>query len=361
MTPRTIGELCAELHAEPLLYLSLHSKELFHSNLLAWLCETHPDVASEVFARWVPADGDATRLRVQREWLHLDLAVELPGLAPFIVENKVFAPPDEDQLDRIAALAGAADRTLLLLSLSSPLWTGDTYRSRPSGPVWRYVSYADLADGLEAVRGRIVGFDGDLVEHYCYLIRSLHRLAAMAGQVGPDDPISVDPAAGEQLRSVRLHDGIGKLRARLTMEMARTHTTPLLPAAKIRWEASFTRGHPLVAAFLDRGDGYQLGWQYQGDQWRVVVITSTNTGTDATSRARRHADVAERFADWFDFRAITTLTGRTVDVVPPTEAGGGFNGYNPNFVYRYRRIAQLTSAELVRLSDHYLTSAANLA
>ncbi len=79
------------------------------------------------------------------------------------------------------------------------------------------------------------------------------------------------------------------------------------------------------------------------------------------SHDRRHADVADRFADWFDFRAITTLTDRSVDVVPPTEAGGGFNGYNPNFVYRYRKIAQLTSAELVRLSDHYLTSAANLA
>jgi hypothetical protein len=332
-----IDSICSALTAEPLFHLSLHSKELFHSNLLGWLCETCLVASVEVFARWVPARVGSTNLCVQRERSHLDLAVELPGLAPFVVENKVFAPPDDAQLDEYAAgpLAGLTDPTLLLLSLGRPIWDADEYLSS-SGHVWRHLSYRQLADALDDARGGIAGFDGALVAHYCSFIRSLHALADVAGDVGPDDPIALDDATREVLRDIRLHDAIGKLRARVTIAAARARTTPLLPGAQIRWEALFTNSTPLVAAFLDRRDGDWLGWQYQGSQWRVVVITSKHKGTDPDTRARRHAYVAERYADWFDFTAITTLTGRPIGAVPPTEARGEYNGYNPDFAYRYR-------------------------
>jgi hypothetical protein len=287
------------------------------------------------------------------------LAVELPGLAPFVVENKVFAPPDEAQLDVYAAgpLAGLAEPTLLLLSLGRPMWDADTYRS-PCGRVWRYLSYLDLADALDVARDGVGGFDGDLVAHYCSFIRHLHALADVAGHVGDNDPIALDDATGKLLRGVRLHDAVGKLRARVAIAAARAYTASLLPEAHIRWEALFSNAVPLVAAFLDRGDGDWLGWQYQGGQWRVVVVTDRHMGTDSATRTRRHTYVAERYADWFDFSAIPKLIGRPIDAVPPTETRGEYNGYNPDFVYRYRKLPNLTRAELVLLSHHYLTAAA---
>ena len=108
-----LAAICSELQAEPLFHLSMQSKELFHSNLLAWLCEAHPAIATSVFATWIP-EGDTDIVRVLRERTNLDLAVELPGLRPFVIENKVFSPPDERQLDDYAGgkLAGLAD----------PLW-----------------------------------------------------------------------------------------------------------------------------------------------------------------------------------------------------------------------------------------------
>jgi hypothetical protein len=359
MEDRTVRELCDALSIEPMFHLSLHSKELFHSNFLAWLCETHSDEMSEVFEAWVPVRAGTVPARVQREADHLDLAIELPGLAPFVVENKVFAPPDETQLDRYAAgqLGGFIEPTALLLSLSPPSWNGDTYQS-PTGQVWRYVSYAQLANGLNLVATEVDGFDGDLILHYCSFVNALAQLADATGRVRLDEPIAVDEFTGASLRSIRLYDGISKLRARAAIAAARVHLDPAL-AERIRWEALFSNSRPLNAAFLDRRDGDWLGWQYQGDQWRVVVITDRYKGRTDKLRAARHAYVADRYARWFDFEPINALTGRAIDVVPPTEAREQFNGYNPDFVYRYRKVPSLKLGELITLSDWYLTAAAD--
>lgn len=200
-------------------------------------------------------------------------------------------------------------------------------------------------------------FDGDLVGHYCIFIRALHDLAAAAGDVGADEPIAVDAATGKLLQDIRLHDAVGKLRARVAVAAARAHTTALVPAAPIRWEAGFTNAQPLVAAFYGRGDGDWLGWHYQGSQWR-------RRDHGPPLRPQRRAPrpppclLAERCADWFDFAPVGELTGRPVDKVPPTEARGAYNSYNPDFVYRYRSLPGLTRSELIALSHHYLTAAA---
>lgn len=362
MDKSSVRSICGALAAEPLFHLSLHSKELFHSNLVGWFCETHPDAASRVFRRWVPSRTGAATVVVQRERGHLDLAVELPGLAPFVIENKVFAPPDDSQLDAYAAgrLAGLTDPTLLLLSLGRPAWDGDAYRS-PSGLAWRHVSYAELARSVEEAVSDITGFDRDVLIHYGAFISNLHWLGEVAGQVGDDESIAVDDETATLLRAVRLHDGIGKLRARVAIAAARAFSTPLLRDHNIRWEAGFTNGLPLVEAFLDRGDGDWLGWQYQGGQWRLAVIATNHRGRTEDIRRARHAYVAEWYAAWFDFTPIRERTGRQVDSVGPTEARGAFNGYNPDFVYRYRKLPGLTRSELVALSHYYLSAAASWA
>lgn len=356
-----LAEACEALQQEPLFHLSLHSKELFHSNFLGWFCEAHPTAAAAVFGNWVPSGEEVTSVAVLLEKAHLDLAVELPGLAPFVVENKVFSPPDEGQLDAYAAgpLASLTDPVLLLLSLGASGWA--THES-PSGHVWRYVSYRQLADALGDA-APIIGepaehFDRQIVEHYRHLIHVLDRLAAIAGRVDDNDPLDVPEADATLLRRIRLHDAIGKLRARHGIVAARAHTSPHLVGHTVRWEAKFSNGSPLVSAFLDRGDGDWLGWQYQNGQWRVVVITDQHTGKDAESRARRHAYVRDRYAEWFAFDPVAELTGRSVDKIPPTEGKGAYNGYNPDFVYRYRRLPGLTRNELVDLSHHYLLAAA---
>ncbi len=97
-----IEALCSQLVADPIFAMSLGSKELFHSNLLGWFLEQFPPVA-EVFAAAWSGPGPVAALRVLREQRHLDLVAEVPGYQAVVVENKMFALPEEDQLDRYAA------------------------------------------------------------------------------------------------------------------------------------------------------------------------------------------------------------------------------------------------------------------
>ena len=90
-----VATLCTALEKEPLFHMSLGSKELFHSNFLAWFADCFPEHAAAVFRPWTVPMTEAQADRSEREPAHLDLVLHLPGLAPIAVENKVFSVPDE--------------------------------------------------------------------------------------------------------------------------------------------------------------------------------------------------------------------------------------------------------------------------
>ena len=60
-----LDQIIDGLKQSPLFQLSLASKELFHSNFLAWLCVTYPDHAGRLFAAFLnytpPTCGRARR------------------------------------------------------------------------------------------------------------------------------------------------------------------------------------------------------------------------------------------------------------------------------------------------------------
>jgi hypothetical protein len=127
---KQLADLCVMLEKEPLYHVSLGSKELFHSNFLAWFADSFPELAAAVFEPWaIPMKG-AQPARSERETKHVDLILHLPGLAPIAVENKVFSVPNEEQLgdvsDVLAKMMGHKTRggayTSVLLSLMSPGW-----------------------------------------------------------------------------------------------------------------------------------------------------------------------------------------------------------------------------------------------
>jgi hypothetical protein len=207
--------ICQALDDEPMFHLSLQSKELFHSNFLAWICKSYPDSAVRVFSKWVPSNSDQTDHHVYRERNKLDIAVQLPHLNPFVIENKVFALPDNNQLDRYAAggLAGFKDPVLLLLSLSPPTWPRSTHESSPTR-IWHYISYTDLLNSLEESTGSISGFEGELVTHYCNYVRNLLTLTALTAFPQLDESAAIEDAVAQDLHSIRIFDGMSKLRSR---------------------------------------------------------------------------------------------------------------------------------------------------
>jgi hypothetical protein len=102
-----------------------------------------------VLARWLRR-AEQPVASVQREYKHLDLVVRLPGFAPVVVENKMFALPDELQLRRYLdgpVKAIVPQPTCILLSLTDPGWSDG--RLDVHGNPWVHVSWRDLANRLQ--------------------------------------------------------------------------------------------------------------------------------------------------------------------------------------------------------------------
>ena len=363
-----VANICAALQAEALFHMSLGSKELFHSNFIAWFADRFPSLAAEAFATWSDRLEGALGRRTEREPAHLDLVLHLPGLRPIALENKVFSVPDERQLDRYAdgvlkqREATGVKHSRILLSLISPGWAKATYEG------WRLRTYSELADVL-APQVQVMesddAFAALLLDHYVRLIRLLTSLVELLGTPAPEEPLILPNSVVQELETARISAGIQKARASHVVRDLR------LAVSERHWsdievDHSFTNGMSLLEAFRRvPGDGGEsmptdaIGWQLQGAQFRLFVVTGHMPG--AANRAEREKYVAERYARWFEFGVLEELVGVAAPRVSEVRGGQwSFQGYNPSFVYRYRAAPNLSPAQLLRLGVAYLELAEQL-
>src|SRR6266567_4657796 len=295
---KKVKTLCEDLEKEPLLHMSLHSMELFHSDFLAWFANSFPEQAAAVFLPWTVPMAGAQAGRIERESNHLYLVLHLPDLAPIVVENKVFSVPDEEQLDRYADVlaereAKGSTYTRVLLSLISPGWA--TYNG------WQLLSYRELA---KALRPQVVpiraadAFAGALVEHYVVLINRLVDLFEFLGTPASDEPLLLNRTVKGYLQQVRISAGVQKARASCVARELRN-------------------------AVKNKG-------------WSGI-----------------------RVDDKFSQRTRTSLLGAVTGahVVRSGRKNLNFQGYDPNFVYRYCKTSQLTPSQIVELGLLYLDRA----
>jgi hypothetical protein len=72
-----LEDICVAPVAQPLWAMSLGDKELFHSNIIAWFIERHPQAAVHAFGDWTNRDASNTKLAVYRERRHLVMVFAL--------------------------------------------------------------------------------------------------------------------------------------------------------------------------------------------------------------------------------------------------------------------------------------------
>ena len=352
--------MCAQLGSNPVTHLGLSNKELFHSNMLAWLFQEHPEQATAAFDDLLVADPAEQWSEVLREWLHLDLVVWVPGRRALVIENKTFSLLREQQLWDYSALGWVQsdDPTLVVLSLGHPGWPErERTIALDSGKprTWRWLSYAELAVRLRAVCQDVsVLFDRMLLERYCDVLDNLVELAEMLTTSKSDDElVSLPPPVTDQLSKVRLADGLLKLR---TDEIGRRIDESVV--------AGFTRGTPHLSIFEGQGKRW-VGWQLQGEQFRLCAIfNDVHLYGNEPKKQRARSKEAKKLADaniWFNFDELERVLGARASI--PTRARpdeNGFNKYNPDFVYRYRQVRDLTQRELIALGSFYLQAARNV-
>ena len=314
------------LGGDPLFLLSTAGQELFHSNMLAWLAKYHPEESEPVFQALGLAsslNGQLTASVVRREHRHIDLYFD-PGMGAerLILENKVLAIPRRQQLDEYAArFADPHPKVFTLLTLI-PAWAEHV------PPPWTVVRYDDLVEPLRITASRLTGFDQALVERYASLVAGLIQVR---DAVRPDsglEPWLLDEATRSALRELRVLPLVEKMRCELLARQLKE------VEGDLRLDINLTNSVGSVTYFhTPLASGHQLGWQVQGQQFRLAAVTGADKRLHGPSKqAKRLETVATAYRDYFDFAALNS------NMLGADRSRKDWLGFNPNFVYQYRPI-----------------------
>ncbi|WP_369225443.1 PD-(D/E)XK nuclease family protein [Streptomyces sp. R39] len=355
-----LATLVESLTGDVVFAMSRGSKELFHSDTLAWYLDRHPVAGEALLDAWqVPRTGQAREARVRREWRNLDLVVEYPGRTPLVIENKVFSLPDTGQLNAYAAgrLHGLDHPALVLLSLVAPGWPDGSWPT-PNGLTWRYRSYQDLCAALRPCLPelrRADRFGADVFEHWLGLIDKLVRLAAEVGTPAGTEPLLLPEEAVAILKSARLDATVQKMRCLHVSSLLRAELAREIEQDGVIVRTAMSRGQGIVEMFTAETNPC-FGWQIQEGQFRLVYLTGPGPahGPGPTRRAAREQD-ARTYGDYFCFDRARTLLGDTGPERPAAAPNAPlpFNGFAPDFVYRSIPAPDLTIEQVVRVGVSY--------
>lgn len=181
-----IQQVVSDLKASPLFSLSLSSKELFHSNFLAWLGNN--DSTKQFFVEVINELVKDLNLQstgnwiVEREDHHFDLCINeinkkgKKGKYLLIIENKVKSIPIKKQLDEYETetVNGKGSHTkYLLLTLTEKF----AHRTKIENNPWIVKTYQDLANIMRNKQGSISDpYLQSLLKDYIEFIENLDAL-----------------------------------------------------------------------------------------------------------------------------------------------------------------------------------------
>jgi hypothetical protein len=367
----TLEQVIGALKRSPLFQLSLASKELFHSNFLAWLCEAYPQEAGKLFAEFIKKplardEGVAVDREHQiRERKNIDLWLRFQNGEELIIENKVKALATKQQLERTAQRRRGKGTSFLLLSLCRPNFKlGE----------WQYLSYATLLDKLSKIQPKVESrnrYHGELLQDYTNFIFYLEILARLSRIDWADDEsdfFETDEVV-EQLKPIKLYDLVLKRRySELTSRIAESlrkndfevveeKPKPLcnFRPGQVFVQSGFVKGRAFSAfryvLTVDNFDRRQvmLDVEIQGHDFRLRI-----------SKAPEH--IALRLwkpgagkKGWFDFRPVQEYSDSSER---PNK------GRDPTFckfarygiLYRYTRLKEISPTRLVKVFVKYAKS-----
>ena len=317
--PKDTDTRIKKLKESPLFNLSLASKELFHSNFLAWVVETYKkDAIASLFPGY---KLEYERIEVLRERSNIDLIVVFYNkektIGRIILENKVKSLPYKEQLDKYSKKivnykgfeAAKSNHLFILLAMNKnnpSFFDDDKYtttaifsgkKEKKSVKVfWNYLSYKTFIKRLEAMGAQCQKDDDDyhkrIVADYCdfmseqvSILNGEHDMwEKMANNKNNDAFLEYDTY--KQLQDVRLHDLYDKSRFEFLMrkildKLPKTEISPKYEEGKFKVQFNMTRAIGLVDiayTIKSKTEGKEqkrstIGVQIQGTQFRLFYYT----------------------------------------------------------------------------------------
>lgn len=350
-------ETLERLKQNPVFAMSLASKELFHSNFLAWVLDALQRDSMPGFLRAIGVEtAPHDRCVILRESHSFDLAFEVGDSDLVVIENKFKSIPRVSQLHDYSAeakkLAGGRTPHLVLLSPTMPHWLD---RCEP----WKHLSYEALTSVLREV-GEMQrdGFIRELLARYCDMVKLLLDLRDLCC-TRADPRFFPCPSYG-LLRAHRLHDLIFKWRfdelAAAIEETLAEHVYGGTPEAfaqggapddSVLVSTGFTNGTAIVDLYVYAQEWERtaaadqvplLGIQLQHNMLRFVIRNVA-------------ADHAAKFLQSGPFAQMLNQVKESVTITEPKRAEKAENRYGAWFRYRKIVIDETSELEIGPLVD----------
>jgi hypothetical protein len=365
--PASLPQILETLKRSPLSQLSLCSKELFHSNFLAWLCNNYEEAGRATFGEFVTLNsGDKIRC-VDREKKNIDLWLKFSGGQELVIENKVKSIPTATQLEEYSEKEGKIQTSFLLLSLSRPIFlnSSELVYVDTNGHRWHYLSYGTLAERLRGVlqngNGAPVAgsYHRELIEDYITYIDALDQLHEhFSLDNDPSDCFFGRDIVPKDLEESRFYHGVVKMRhaqlAGMLAENLRGHGFEIVTDPSKFWAGN--SGYVLTTSGMTRATGLVdfkfplfdkdhtagpliLGVQLQGRHFRLVVECHRKSAREAAKQFKAGTTAQH---SWFDFNHLKLPC---LDSEYPV--GDGFNKYGEVFLYRSKKLGLNISATAI--------------
>lgn len=195
-----------EIKKSPLFNLSLASKELFHSNFLAWFFENHKTETLQFFQLKFPLFQLKELIKVERERKHIDIALCFNDGYNILIENKVKSLPLKSQLDSYNKKLNKNKEVLILLSLYP-----DEYRP--------FISYNEILNWIEEINTGLVQSEDEnekkiyyITKDYINFTRNLVKVSNLLIQNDTNFDFHSRSDLYKYFFSIRLHDIFHKIK-----------------------------------------------------------------------------------------------------------------------------------------------------
>ncbi len=146
------------LKSSPMFNVSLSSKELFHSNFIAWLISEYPNEMWNILSKYTDLETEKYKIKndtIYREHKHIDIMfdiVEINGdenkTTKIIIENKVKSLPYTEQLEKYGERFDNAK--CILLTLTNPTHITKNKIVETKNKKWHILTYEELSEELSS-------------------------------------------------------------------------------------------------------------------------------------------------------------------------------------------------------------------
>ncbi|ALB42571.1 hypothetical protein AA650_20815 [Anabaena sp. WA102] len=377
-----IEAIINELKVLPLFNLSLSSKELFHSNFLAWICGLYPEILSVVFADYLKHDVSSCKIsNVYRESEKIDLTLKYSHGETLIIENKVKSLPDFEQLKEYSLKQPNVN--FLLLSLIEPNLSSFLKKEKKiiiadknKQFIWHYLSYYDLAQKLQEVQLEIAetnSYHGQLLAEYIQFIKLLYNLSSFFHIKEDENPIFHNKNI-DKLWEIRFRDVIIKLWYSQLMQRLEQRLKVQNFEINENWN-EIKKGQIIFGSGMINGKGFFevkycikdktycpisdkqigtpifLGIQIDNRDFKILCECEfTDDKTKARKISEQLYSLKEGDKIWFD---LSHVPGNAKEF--PNRKGKEFNQYYGTFIYRYKGLKEdILVNDLINLIVKYI-------